>query len=122
MDIDLTKTARRMPDGMIAIGPAMFLDMYADLTRKQMSFENRQKYHPGEQVRIVASYDKLYELFLGYKYPERIARQKAAAVDRNRYAEVTGSHKFDDHNEIQYDIDHDDVGWIVVSESFLERS
>lgn len=121
MNMNLEKQIRRMPDGMIAIGPSMFLDMYADITRNQMSFEAKQKFLPGTQVKITANYAQLVDLFRSYKYPDRICRQKAAAVERNPYAEVTGSHNFDECDEVQYDIDHDDVGWITVTESYLER-
>lgn len=116
----MSYATRRMSDGVVMTGPAIFLDMYSDVVDKQQKFESRQKYLPGDRVNIIATYDQLLKLFLeGYKYPLRKAKQKAAAVDGNPYAEVTGSHKFEDNKEVQYDIEHDAVGWVVFPESFL---
>lgn len=64
MDISMQHSCRQMPDGVIAFGPEIILDLYEQVVKKQIQTDNSSRLQPGMKIKVGIPFQKLVQWYM----------------------------------------------------------
>jgi hypothetical protein len=71
---------RIMPDGTIAFGPSVVLDLFEEVLRENVELNNNAKFQPGSMVQVTASFDELVNYYMSVGETDRHAKTHALQI------------------------------------------
>lgn len=110
---------KKLTDGTIAYGPSLFLNMYDDLIKNQLQFENTVKFKTNSTVEVIASLKELTDYFLQSESSYISAKNHALIILGNKTGTVLGCNNFDEG--IFYTIEFETEPMCLLPEKFLKN-